>query len=194
MVTWNDFAASARELARAGRALITQFQVGLAFLATVRKGGAPRLHPVCPVFSDQHLFVLIVPTSPKCDDLLRDGRYALQSLSGGIGARLGRTLVAQRPGPPMRDLVERGHMTPARVGGADQAQPHGIGLGVGHVHVDLAGGVVLTIALRARTWGELGRGHVVAVHCHDAAGTGNVRASDRGYVAAGTGAMSIMTG
>lgn len=79
MVTWNDFAASAPELARAGRTLITQFQVGLAFLATVRNDGAPRLHPVCPVFSEGHLFVLIVPASPKCHDLLRDGRYALQS-------------------------------------------------------------------------------------------------------------------
>jgi len=79
MVTWNEFAAAAPGLAGAGRALITQFQVGLAFLATVRKDGAPRLHPVCPVFSDDHLFVLIVPTSPKCYDLLRDGRYALQS-------------------------------------------------------------------------------------------------------------------
>jgi len=79
MVRWSEFAAAAPELARAGHALITQFQVGLAFLATVRKDGAPRLHPVCPVFSDDGLFVLIVPASPKRQDLLRDGRYALQS-------------------------------------------------------------------------------------------------------------------
>ena len=79
MVTWNEFAAAAPGLAAAGRALINQFQVGLAFLATVRKDGGPRLHPVCPVFSQDRLFVLIVPTSPKHGDLLRDGRYALQS-------------------------------------------------------------------------------------------------------------------
>lgn len=79
MVAWNEFAAAAPELAAAGRVLINQFQVGLAFLATIRKDGGPRLHPVCPVFSDDRLFVLIVPTSPKHDDLLRDGRYALQS-------------------------------------------------------------------------------------------------------------------
>jgi Pyridoxamine 5'-phosphate oxidase len=53
--------------------------VGLAFLATVRQDGAPRLHPVCPVLSNDRLFVLITPTSPKCGDLLRDGRYALQT-------------------------------------------------------------------------------------------------------------------
>jgi hypothetical protein len=59
--------------------LLFQFKVGLAFLATVRKDGAPRLHPVCPVLSDDRLFVLIIPTSPKRHDLGRDGRYALQT-------------------------------------------------------------------------------------------------------------------
>jgi hypothetical protein len=34
MVTWKEFAAAAPALARAGGALINQFQVGLAFLAT----------------------------------------------------------------------------------------------------------------------------------------------------------------
>lgn len=79
MVTWKEFAAAAPELAQAGRALLNQFRVGLAFLATVRKDGTPRLHPVCPILSDDGLFVLITPTSPKRDDLLRDGRYALQT-------------------------------------------------------------------------------------------------------------------
>ena len=79
MVTWKEFAAAAPELAEAGRSLLTQFGVGLAFLATVRKDGAPRLHPVCPVLSNDRLFVLITPASPKRHDLHRDGRYALQT-------------------------------------------------------------------------------------------------------------------
>src|SRR5947209_8334448 len=79
MVTWRDFAAAEPELAEAGRSLLYQFGVGLAFLATVRKDGAPRLHPVCPVLSNDHLFVLITPASPKRHDLRRDGRYALQT-------------------------------------------------------------------------------------------------------------------
>jgi hypothetical protein len=79
MVGWKDFAAAAPELARQGEALLTQFGVGLAFLATVRGDGAPRLHPVCPVLSGDRLYVLITPTSPKCGDLIRDGRYALQT-------------------------------------------------------------------------------------------------------------------
>src|SRR5213076_1512874 len=63
-----------------GRSLLLHKSgVGLAFLATVRKDGAPRLHPLCPVLSDDRLFVLITPASPKRHDLLRDGRYALQT-------------------------------------------------------------------------------------------------------------------
>jgi hypothetical protein len=79
MVTWKEFAAAEPDLADVGRSLLFQFKVGLAFLATLRKDGAPRLHPVCPVLSDHRLFVLIIPTSPKRHDLLRDGRYALQT-------------------------------------------------------------------------------------------------------------------
>ena len=52
MVTWKEFAAAEPDLAATGRSLLFQFKVGLAFLATVRSDGAPRLHPVCPVLSD----------------------------------------------------------------------------------------------------------------------------------------------
>ncbi|PWU21157.1 MAG: pyridoxamine 5'-phosphate oxidase [Candidatus Rokuibacteriota bacterium] len=79
MITWKAFAAADPALAEVGHSLLSQFGVGLAFLATVRRDGAPRLHPVCPVFSDNRLFVLITPESPKRFDLLRDGRYALQT-------------------------------------------------------------------------------------------------------------------
>jgi len=79
MVTWRDFATAAPQLAQAGSALLNQFGVGLAFLATLRPDGGPRLHPVCPVISGERLYVLITPTSPKRQDLIRDGRYALQT-------------------------------------------------------------------------------------------------------------------
>lgn len=79
MSTWKEFAQSNPELADIGASLLFQFGVGLAFMATVRKDGGPRLHPVCPVLSNDHLYVLILPDSPKRWDLLRDGRYALQS-------------------------------------------------------------------------------------------------------------------
>lgn len=79
MVTWKDFAAAAPDLTQVGSALLNQFGVGLAFLATVRRDGAPRLHPVCPVISSERLYVFITATSPKRADLVRDGRYALQT-------------------------------------------------------------------------------------------------------------------
>src|SRR5437773_12292681 len=79
MVTWKEFAAAEPDLADVGRSLLYQFKVGLAFLATVRQDGAPRLHPVCPVLSNGRLFVLMLPTSSKRYDLLWDGKYALQA-------------------------------------------------------------------------------------------------------------------
>ena len=49
----------------------------VAYLATVRKSGAPRLHPMTPIIGHGHLFVFMEPTSPKGHDLQRDGRYAI---------------------------------------------------------------------------------------------------------------------
>lgn len=81
MKTWNEFKNEDPELATIGKKLLfpDRPHVGLAFLATLRKDGAPRLHPVALVLSDDHLYLFIPPTSPKCADLQRDGRYALQA-------------------------------------------------------------------------------------------------------------------
>lgn len=79
MVTWKEFAEADPALAEAGSNQLFQYGVGQAFLATVRSDGSPRLHPVCPVLSDSHLYILVLPRSPKRWDLLRDGRYSLQA-------------------------------------------------------------------------------------------------------------------
>jgi len=78
MATWHAFELSAPAMAEAGRALLYQFGPGLGFLATVRKDGGPRLHPICPLIVDGRLVAFIGP-SPKQRDLLRDGRYALHT-------------------------------------------------------------------------------------------------------------------
>jgi hypothetical protein len=78
MLTWAQFAHARPDLAEAGRRLMYQFGVGLAFLATVRADGAPRLHPICPLLTDQALLGFLQP-SPKRHDLHRDGRYALHA-------------------------------------------------------------------------------------------------------------------
>jgi hypothetical protein len=79
MVTWKEFAEADPTVAQAGATQLFQYGVGLAFLATIRKDGAPRLHPVCPVMSQSGLYILVLPHSPKRWDLQRDGRYALQA-------------------------------------------------------------------------------------------------------------------
>jgi hypothetical protein len=79
MLTWKAFSQAEPSLAQTGAARIFQYDVGLAFLATLRPDGAPRLHPVCPVLSDSRLYVFVTPSSPKLADLARDGRYALQA-------------------------------------------------------------------------------------------------------------------
>ncbi len=55
-----------------------QFGVGPAFLATVRRDGGPRVHPMCPLIHHGGLYAFIVP-GPKQADLHRDGRYAPHS-------------------------------------------------------------------------------------------------------------------
>ena len=78
VLTWTGFAEAEPELAAAGRALMYQYGAGLAFLATVRTDGGPRVHPMCPLIAVNGLFAFLIP-SPKRDDLHRDGRYALHS-------------------------------------------------------------------------------------------------------------------
>jgi len=78
MVTWSEFENDAPDMAEAGKKLLYQFGVGLGFLATLRKDGAPRLHPICPTVVDGRLYALIGPT-PQRADLKRDGRYALHT-------------------------------------------------------------------------------------------------------------------
>lgn len=78
MATWHEFASAHSQMADAGHKLLYQFGIGLGYLATVRKDGGPRVHPICPVVTEGHLYGLIA-TSPKQRDLLRDGRYALHA-------------------------------------------------------------------------------------------------------------------
>jgi hypothetical protein len=55
-----------------------QFGVGLAFIATVRADGGPRMHPMCPLINEEGLYAFMIP-SPKQRDLHRDPRYAMHS-------------------------------------------------------------------------------------------------------------------
>jgi hypothetical protein len=78
VLSWRELSNREPDLVSAGRSLLYQYGVGLAFLGTVRPDGGPRLHPMCPLISDDGLFAFLIP-SPKRDDLHRDPRYAMHS-------------------------------------------------------------------------------------------------------------------
>jgi hypothetical protein len=80
MRSWKEFAAERPDLAAIGWNLLYDGggRIGLGFLATVRDDGGPRVHPICPLLTDDGLYAFIVP-GPKREDLHRDGRYSLHS-------------------------------------------------------------------------------------------------------------------
>jgi hypothetical protein len=80
VVTWEEFAQAAPDLADAGLRLFTSD--GIGWLATVRRDGSPRLHAIVPIFAAGHVAVFIPDSSPKRYDLLRDGRYVLHAPLG----------------------------------------------------------------------------------------------------------------
>jgi hypothetical protein len=76
VISWRDFAKREPDLAAFGAGRLT---AAPAYLATVRKSGAPRVHPVTPIFAGDGLFLFMEPTSPKRRDLLERGFFALHS-------------------------------------------------------------------------------------------------------------------
>ncbi len=75
-ISWGDFAELEPELALFGAGRLTALP---AYLATVRRSGAPRVHPVSPIFTEAGLFLYMEPTSPKGGDLRNRGWFALHS-------------------------------------------------------------------------------------------------------------------
>ena len=76
--SWSLFEEAEPSLAAQVRALFEQYGQAFGYLATVRRDGGPRVHPVSPVIADGGLFCFVT-ASPKCRDLERDGRYALHA-------------------------------------------------------------------------------------------------------------------
>ena len=76
---WRDFEEADPDLASSGANSLSN---GFAFLATTKRDGSPRVHPVTPIVGRGRLFLFMEPASPKGHDLRRDGRYALHSAVG----------------------------------------------------------------------------------------------------------------
>jgi hypothetical protein len=83
-MSWSALEENNPELATFGS---SRLHGQVAYLATVRKDGAPRVHLITPIVGQGHLFVFMEPNSPKGHDLRRDGRYALHcAVSDNSGA------------------------------------------------------------------------------------------------------------
>ena len=82
MASWAQFAEAEPEMAALALQLLSNEKFQIGYLATVRKDGAPRVHPVCPVLAGNHIYLAIGPQSPKLNDLRRDGRYMLHAMPG----------------------------------------------------------------------------------------------------------------
>lgn len=90
-MSWKNLEGADPELAAFGA---SRFRSGVAYLATLRGDGAPRVHPVTPIVGEGRLFLFMEPTSPKGHDLRRDGRYALHSSVSGSSGASGEFLVS----------------------------------------------------------------------------------------------------
>ena len=109
MASWGKFEQEAPELARFGKERLT---AAPAYLATVRKMGDPRVHPVTPIIGEGRFFLFMEPTSPKGRDLERDSRYAMHcSVSDNEGGQ-GEFFVSGR-GKLVEDAESRAVATKA---------------------------------------------------------------------------------
>ncbi|NJN19570.1 MAG: pyridoxamine 5'-phosphate oxidase [Oscillochloris sp.] len=92
-MSWKILAEHHPELAAFG---IERLNGKVAYLATLRNDGAPRVHPVTPIIGQGHLFVFMEPTSPKGHDLQRDGRYAIHCSVSDTSGTGGEFVVSGR--------------------------------------------------------------------------------------------------
>jgi hypothetical protein len=81
-MSWKLFEENAPELAQLSYEKLNR---KIAYLATIKKDGSPRLHPITPFIGHGMLFIFTEPSSPKIRDLRRDGRYAMHCSVGGEG-------------------------------------------------------------------------------------------------------------
>ncbi len=77
-----------------------------AYLATLRASGAPRVHPVTPILTEDGLYLLMDPSSPKGPDLTRRRWYALHNGVPDVEGTGGEVTV-RGVGTPVADRAVR---------------------------------------------------------------------------------------
>ena len=79
-IPWQQLAAAEPEMAKLLRSLLGW--IPIAYIASVKRDGSPRLHPFCPIFAGDGMYIAVRPFSNKRHDLRRDGRFAMHALPG----------------------------------------------------------------------------------------------------------------
>ncbi len=74
MSSWQRLEQEMPELATFG---LSRLDGKVAYLATIRKSGRPRAHPVTPVIGEGHCFLFVEADSLKAGDLAANGHYCL---------------------------------------------------------------------------------------------------------------------
>ncbi len=115
-MSWNTLETANPDLAAFGAARFASS--GVAYLATIRGDGAPRIYPVTPIIGDGRLFLFMEPTSLKGHDLQRDGRYAMHCSVENSGGGSGEFFIAGRArlveDPALRQIATKASsFTPA---------------------------------------------------------------------------------
>lgn len=83
MLRWKAFAASAPDIAATGiRHLYRPDHGEVGLLATVDALGNPRIAPVCPIFTDDGIYLSVSAHTPKLRHLEQHGGYVLHAQVG----------------------------------------------------------------------------------------------------------------
>ena len=105
-MSWSIFEAQAPEMAEFSK---ERLHNKVSYLATVRKDGAPRVHPFTPIVGEGHFFIFMEPTSPKGQDLQRDPRSAIHCGVTDSSGQSGEVIVTGKArfidDPEMRTLA-----------------------------------------------------------------------------------------
>ena len=90
-MSWSKLESQSPDIAEFSK---TRLHNKVAYLATTRKDGSPRVHPFTPIIGEGHFLVFMEPTSPKGNDLRRDARYAVHCSVTDNSGESGEVVVA----------------------------------------------------------------------------------------------------
>jgi len=106
-VPWVELESADSSLAAFGQ---DRLDGKVAYLATVRKDGRPRAHPVTPIIGRGRMFIFLEPSSPRTRDLIEGGEYclhcAMSDSSGSSGEFQVTGVACQIDDATVRNIAE----------------------------------------------------------------------------------------